>query len=234
MLTVLLKFVEIGTALKVQIDMADDSEPFACNAVFYRAESDRSFWAGGLALYNFLENARENVLLSICFFKGANMCTFTGTVKYLQMEGRVPLALIEQVSDISAISRREFERNEMHLSVRVYFIDPASIDEPSFRKLNRTPDFSSDMFDLSAGGLCMVSHERMRSNSEPNFLLGFSLSPKSEFLLPAKLVRQGNCPQTAAYRFDYGFEFDFKRAPEEKDRLVMAIFNRKMAAFGKM
>lgn len=78
----------------------------------------------------------------------------------------------------------------------------------------------------------MVSHDRLKCTSEPYALLEFSLGAKSDFLLPAKLVRKGDCPQTTLYKFDYGFEFDFIRAPEEKERLVMAIFNNKMAAFG--
>ncbi len=53
---------------------------------------------------------------------------------------------------------------------------------------------------------------------------------KERFLLPAKLVRKGNCPQTTLFRHDYGLSFLYEGVEREKTRLIDALFGVKLSS----
>jgi len=84
-------------------------------------------------------------------------------------------------------------------------------------------------FDISSGGLCVITNTLLSSKYDPYFLVRFSLSEKDTFLLPTKIVRKSNYPRTKIGRYDYGFQFIFDNMPEEKARLTRAILNRKLS-----
>lgn len=228
-----LKFIEEGTLFNISEEAQNSKSAFTCEAFFHRLNTDTSFFAKGEALYQNAQRLGAGVRLTVNFFRGPNMYTFTGAAKGVKLDNGIALTLIEQVSGIEATSRREYDRTEMRRDIYVYGLAEDDLNSGNLRKASHRAEFVSDMFDISAGGLCMVSNEYLNSSYEPYFLLEFSLTAKDNFLLPAKLLRKGSCPQTTLYRYDYGFEFNFTHIPQEKDRLIMAIFNAKLTAFGR-
>lgn len=229
-----LKFIARGTAMQLQ-SVASES---AYDAVFYDVNSDMSFFAESEALYNDFQALGVNAALKVTFSRGGDMYNFTGRVKNAVVERGAYLTLIEQWSDIAFQSRRSDDRNEMRVGVRLFGLTQAAIDSADFRKISDDPEFSADTFDVSTGGLCLVANEYLSSKYEPYFLAEFTLNRKSEFLLPVRLIRKGNCPQTVMYRNDYGLLFMYESLPEEKARLSAALtdalFRERLSGFGRL
>jgi hypothetical protein len=219
-----LKFIDRGTAMRIQRTAAGEPSGTVYKASFYDFSADTAFFAESEALYGDFESYGENALLNITFARGDDMYTFTGRAKRALLNRGAHLTLIEQWSDIMFQSRRSDDRNEMRVSVRFYGLSAEDLKNGVFQKRDELPEFAAATFDISAGGLCMVSNEYLDSKYEPYFLAEFMLnSGKNEFLLPVRLIRKGNCPQTALYRYDYGLLFMYENCLEEKGRLSAAL-----------
>lgn len=225
-----LKFWEKGINLSIGLYTGKDEVGEEFNATFYELIDDMNFYADSAALFKALQNLPEPPKLKIAFFRGSNMFAFVGKCKaFKTTQGRY-LTHIEQASPIEQSSRRRDPREELNIRVALYGLPEAQLNQPSYSLPGERPDFTSSTLNVSAGGLCLVSNEKLKSIYEPYFLVDFSLSSKDRFLLPAKLVRRSNCPQTVLYKYDYGLFFMFESMPEEKQRLQMAIFRAKLSS----
>ncbi|MDR3278394.1 MAG: hypothetical protein LBT12_06430 [Oscillospiraceae bacterium] len=219
-----LKFIDRGTAMQIQQAASGAPSGTTYKASFYDFSDDTAFFAESEALYKDFEACGENTLFNITFGRGDDMYMFTGRAKRAVLNRGSYLTLIEQWSDILFQSRRSDDRNEMRVSVRFYGLSEENMKNGVFQKSDEQAEFTAETFDISAGGLCMVSNEYLDSKHEPYFLAEFTLNGgKSEFLLPVRLIRKGNCPQTALYRYDYGLLFVYDRCQEEKGRLSAAL-----------
>ncbi|MCL1905488.1 MAG: hypothetical protein FWG06_00595, partial [Clostridiales bacterium] len=194
----------------------------------YGMEAFNSFWVQSEELYNSFAAMGVKARLDITFSVENRSYRLAGELIDKRMEETLYLTLIEQIAPIEKVSNREHFREEMRLHVNVYELSPQSLQgEPMF-KPSKTPVLSCEVFDISAGGVCLVNNDVFNSPSEPYFLLEFNLRGKDYFLLPSKLVRKGHCPQTSLFKFDYGFDFIFDQFPDEKHRLSDAIFSAKL------
>ncbi|MDR1590001.1 MAG: hypothetical protein LBS51_07405 [Oscillospiraceae bacterium] len=219
-----LKFIERNTAMKVRVKTGGEDSGAEYTVSFYDLDTEMAFWAKSEALHNLVSASDTAPRVEVTFWLRENMYTFEGRAM-----GPAPhiddcAVLIEQLSPILAISRRSDARNEMRIPVNLYDIAPEDMALERPRAPERAPVFTAETFDISAGGFCLVSNEPLVS-SGPLFLAEFSLSDKNDFLLPVRLLRKGDCPQTVLYHYDYGFLFIFDKLRDEKARIASAITN---------
>jgi hypothetical protein len=196
-------------------------------AVFRYEEREKQFIVQSTGLYDNYDRLNLGCRLNIRFFIEPNTYTFMGRPLEKQRSGG--LVMIEQVTDIETINPRKYDRDELRLNVQVFGLPESRIHEAFFEKPGGQPDMSDVTFDLSAGGVCVISNTLLSSKCDPYYLLTFSLSDKDKFALPAKVVRRSNYPRTKIGRYDYGFQFIFDKMPDEKGRLSRAILTRKLA-----
>lgn len=215
----LLKFIERDTTMKIQVIVNGENVGEAYAALFYDLDTDTSFFARCHELYDRFPNLPPGAHLKVTFWLRENMYMFEGRPIELAPYMGSNSVLIKQTTDIDVSSLRRDARNEMSVLVRLYTFVPygttASVMGGEFI-------FAAETFDISAGGFCLVSNEPF-DTKELLFTAEFNLSGRSDFLLPAKLVRKGDSPQTVLYHFDYGFVFLFDDCLDEKPRLSAAI-----------
>jgi hypothetical protein len=216
----LLKFIDRGTSMKVQVVLNEKNVGDAYTASFYDLDTDTSFFVISEGLCGAFPNLEQGCELKITFWLREHMYTFDGRAIGPAPQIDMFALLIEQMSPIAATSRRSDTRNEIRIPVNLY--PYAAIGPTPYRIPECDPAFMAETFDISAGGFCLVSNDPLYSD-EHMFLAEFNLSSKFDFLLPVKLLRKGNCPQTVLYHFDYGFLFIYDDAPNEKSRLAAAI-----------
>jgi c-di-GMP-binding flagellar brake protein YcgR len=228
-----LKFIDRNTSMRIQTVVGDNGDGETYEALFGDLDTDTSFFAVCEGLYSAAPGLPEGTGLKITFWLHENLYVFEGRVSELAPHIGKNTLLIEQMTPIAATSRRSDTRNEVRIPVNLYTLAQGEIGKAPYRIPERDPVFSAETFDISAGGFCLVSNVPLESD-EQLFLAEFSLSSKFEFLLPVKLLRKGNCPQTVLYHFDYGFLFVFDAIPNEKGRISAAItdmmFRTRLAA----
>lgn len=229
-----LKEIKTDTNLHI-VEVVDGKETdVTYKGVFTDLVSDRSFFVRSIELYNAFPQMGDNTELLISFFRGDSICTFSGKADRVIIKNGMYLTLIEQASDIVPSSRRKYQREEMMVNVLLYDLKEDRLNSPPYTRSGLRVVFSSDTFDISAGGLCLVSNSRIRNDVGPYFLVEFSLSKgKDTFLLPGKVVRKSNSPQMPMYKYDYGIQFIYDKIPNERKRLVNALFNAKFSAFNR-
>jgi hypothetical protein len=215
-----LKFVERDTRMKMQMKADGEDTGAEYDASFYDLDTDLTFFARSEELYD-LADGGEDLPMNITFWLRENMYTFDGKLVGVAPHMGGHMVLVAQTSPISATSRRSDTRNEMRVPVNLYDISPDDMSGHP-RAPDGAPVFTAETFDVSAGGFCLVSNEPLISD-RLLFLAEFSLSEKSDFLLPVKLLRRGDCPQTVLYHYDYGFLFVFDNVPAERARVATAI-----------
>lgn len=221
-----LRHVERGTKLKIYEEMQQRAVSDEYEATLKYLENDRVIVANCPRLYDNFDKLNLGVRLNISFISGIHTYSFIGIpIEKLRSKGHV---MIEQFSDLVAISQRQFDRDEMRVTVEVYGIPEAVATGSTFTKPDVAPDLVDLSFDVSSGGLCVVTNTLLTSKHDPFYLVGFDLTQKYSFLLPAKLVRKSNYPRTKIGKYDYGFCFLFDNLPEEKARLTRAILNKKI------
>lgn len=207
-------------------------------ATFHDIDTDVLFFVESEELYHNFQNFRQDSHVEINFSREDHFYTFAGKIKDYTHKYGAYLLLIEQISPITSSNRRIHPRNPISTNIQVYELSENDLSNLNFMKAANSAGFSAMTLDISAGGLCIVSNTPLPQTSEPYFLLKFNLEPRenkdNHFLLPAKLLRRGNCPQTTAYNYDYGFIFLFSKVPQEKDRLVMSLFNARLEAFKRL
>jgi len=223
-----LRYIENGSFLQLRPEEYTLEHGRVFDVTFYGMQTFTSFWVKSEELYKSFPTLKKNMRLGITFQTEETSYRFTGEAIDANMEGSYYLTLIEQITPIEIVSRRTHFREEMILPTNVYGLAPESLHSALPRKAADAAEFTCEVFDISDGGICLVSNELFNSPYEPYFLVEFTLRGKDYFLLPAKLVRKGQCPQTTMFKYDYGFNFIFDHKPEEKHRLSDAIFSAKL------
>ena len=223
-----LKHIERGTKLSIVEDTQPDTAGKEYKAVFRHTEGDKTFVVQCVDLCDNFERVNPRPNLKIIFKSEPNMYTFTGRAVEKQRDGH-GLILLEQLSNIGTINSRRYIRDEFRLNVMLYGLPEAMLANQHFKKPQNEPEMADVTYDISAGGLCIVSNTHLVSKHDPYYLVEFSLGEKDKFLLPAKLVRRSNYNRTKVGKNDYGFQFIFDNMPDEKGRLSRSILNKKLS-----
>ena len=222
-----IKHIERGTKLVIFEEVQKQPVSDEHEAVFRYYESDNLLVVQCTWLHDNYDKLSPGSELNVSFDTGAELHSFNAKAsKKLSGKG---LVMIEQLTVIESKSRRQFDRDEIRIVVSVYGMDQAALSSSSFTKPDIKPDLSDVSYDISSGGLCIISNTLLRSKHDPFYLIGFSFSDTDEFLLPAKNVRKSNHPRLNIGRYDYGFQFLFDNIPEEKARLSGAILKKKIS-----
>ena len=223
-----LRHIERGTKLTIYEELQQRAVSDEHEAVFRYMESDRLIVVQCAWLYENFNKLNLGAKLNVSYDAQATMHSFTGLAKEKLRANN--LVMIEQVSSIETKSRRQFDRDEIRLNVNVFGIPEAKMSSTEFEKPTSPPDLSDITFDVSSGGLCVITNKLLSSKFDPYFLVEFAFNDKDSFIIPSRIVRKSNYPRTKIGRYDYGFQFIFDNLPEEKSRLTRAILNRKLSA----
>ncbi len=225
-----LTFVEKGTPMSIMLNRAFEEGAVTYDATFYYLHSETSFYAKSEALYNDFHNIGFGDRMQVTFSRMASTYTFNARAQSILVEGSARLIHIEQLGGMEEADRRSDYRDEITISVQLFGLNKAEYGEKRFVQAEFSPAFMSETFDISSGGLCLVSNKELDSPFEPYFLCKFSLG-NERFALPSKLVRKGNCPQTTLFRYDYGLFFLFEGIERERTRLTDAISDAKLSSY---
>lgn len=219
--------IERNAILSIFEQIGDHAVSDEYEAVFKYLEDDKLFVVrcGKLTeRFNEMDRAAHlNITLKI----GPYVHTFTGNAK---AKRRGDMVLIEQITDIHSFSRRQFDRDELRVGIRVFNLNKEETTGNSF-EINKDRHVLSDLtFDLSAGGFCIITNQNIDAKYDPYYLAEFAFSEMDYFRLPSQIMRRECCKRTKIGRNDYGFEFIFDNIPDEQERLENAIVIKKLAS----
>jgi len=218
--------IEKGMHLFIVEEQSERATGEVYEAEYRYLESDALFLVRCNRLYERFNELGRNARLLISFVKGPFINSFTGCLKEKQRGGFI---LVEQLSNIISRNRRQFDRDEIRVPVRLYELPESMRDENYYKKPVNEPVLFDTIFDVSIGGICIITNKSLRSESDPFYLLEFSLTEKDYHILPAKLVRRSLYSRTSIGKFDYGFQFILDNMPDEAARLAKGIIYRKIA-----
>ena len=222
-----LRHIEPGTKISVFREGDHHAAKVDYETVFRYFESDSHFVVKCAEMYDEYDAIGQNTNLLMSFSIGPHIYTFHGRVlEKLKFSG---MLMIEQRTELKKINRRTYERDELRLRVRINGLPASMIGESRRHKMDDQPDMTDMTFDVSSGGLCVISNSVLKSEHDPYYLLEFSLSDRDSFLLPAKLVRRSNYPRARIGKYEYGFQFIFDKYPDDKGRITSAILNNKLS-----
>ena len=219
--------LEKGTKLTIYEELQKRAVGEEHEAIFRYHESDRMIVVQCPWLYENYDRLCLGSQLNVSFDTSDEVNSFTGLPREkLRSHG---LVMIEQLTEVFTKSRRQFDRDEIRVKVDVFGLQESKASSTHFESPETPPDLTDTSFDISAGGLCVITNTLLSSKYDPYFLVRFSLSEKDVFVLPSKIARKSNYPRTKIGRYDYGFQFIFDNMPEEKARLTRAILNKKLS-----
>ncbi|MCL2627513.1 MAG: PilZ domain-containing protein [Oscillospiraceae bacterium] len=216
-----------GTTLTIfeELQQRALSDPY--EAVLKYHETDKLIVVQCSWLYDNYDRINLGAKLNVSYGDELNTYSFIGRAhEKMRSNG---LVMIEQLTEVTASSKRQFSRDELRLTVSVYGLAEGKVATPPYQKPDTRPELTDVSFDISSGGLCLVTNTLLSSKFDPYYLVEFTLSEKDYFLIPSRLVRRSNYPRTKIGRYDYGFQFLFDNIPDEKSRLTRAILNRKIS-----
>jgi len=218
--------IERGAHLFIFEELNKEALSEVYTADFNYLESDSTFVVRCSRLNESYDSLDPVAHLNISFMTGPYINSFNGRAIEKQRGGMV---LIEQLTDIDSHNRRQFHRDEIRVPVMLYEL-PESIRSNSFyEKPADEPVWSDTTFDVSIGGMCIITNKVLSPDRDPFFLAEFSLMERDYHILPAKLVRRESCSRTSIGKFDYGFQFILDNMQDEKARLTKGIIYRKMS-----
>ena len=167
-----------------------------------------------------------NEALEVSFSNGPNIYTFSGRV-IGKKSGDV--IIVEQLTDIETLNRREYQRDEIRVETKVYPLSEESINDSKVTRTTGAPVLTDVSFDISVGGMCIVTNKSLDTKYDPYYLVEFTINNRDGFILPSKLVRRSNYARSRIGKYDYGFQFLFKNATEDMARLTKAILSKKLS-----
>jgi len=221
-----LRHIEKGTKFLIYEELQQRAVSDEHEAIFRYHESDKLIVVQCPWLYENYDRLNLGAKLNISYDTDSEVHTFIGLAhEKLRSHGQV---MIEQITDVETKSRRVFNRDEIRVNVKVYGLHESKVSSTVFDRPEGDPDLTDVSFDISSGGLCVVTNTLLNSKYDPYFLVSFSFSDKDTFLLPSRVVRKSNYPRTKIGRYDYGFQFIYDNMPDEKARLTRAILNKKL------
>lgn len=222
-----LGLIERGTTLHISRETEQSTAGNTFEAVFRYLDLDDEtlFIVQCAGLYKSLDKPDGDARVFIHFTQGANIYSFYGRVK--EKRGGSSLVVIEQLTGIGPFSRRADVRDELRFDVQIFGIPEEKIATKEYSRPESEPDMVEKLFDVSAGGFCVITNACLNSQHDPFYLAEFTLGEKNYFLLPARLVRRSNYSRSKIGKFDYGFKFILDNMPGEKGRLTNAALSAK-------
>ncbi|HBU12697.1 MAG TPA: hypothetical protein DEB31_08230 [Clostridiales bacterium] len=215
--------IKDGTVLQAVKEGTDTVHRVTFSAPY----KDDSFFVKSREFYTVAEK-EIGTQYRLSFYSGDSLCTFLCVIQRVFIKSGSFLTLLEQVSDIEETSQRKYLREDIAAKITLHNL---SEDDYKNSRFSTGPAvFSGMSINISAGGLCIVSNEKLRPSEEPYYLAEFSLG-KDTFLLPSILARRTDAPHFMGYRYSYSFEFLFDLLPAEQNRLLGVLINTKAAAF---
>ena len=224
-----LGLIERGTRLKISVQDVQGIGGDTYEATFYDMHdliNESSFVVQSLELFRSFNKLDKNAVLDINFSVGATVHTFKGRAAGKMYNDMI---IIEQIDEIETLNRRVFQRDELCVDIRVYGLSEDKINESRYLRPEIPPVLADMSFDISAGGMCIITNAVLESEYDPYYLIEFSFSQKDTFLLPAKLVRRSRYARSKVGKNDYGFKFIFENMPDEMGRLTKAILSKKLS-----
>jgi len=221
-----LRHIERGTKLLIHEELQQRAVSDEHEAVFRYYDSEKLMVVQCAWLYDNYDRLNLGARLSVSFGTEETVNLFTGFARE-KLRGN-GLVMIEQLTEIETKSRRQFDRDEIRVTVSVFGVPESKISGSVIERPEGSPDLTDVSFDISSGGLCIITNTLLSSKYDPNYIVVFDLTEKENFVLPAKVVRKSNYPRTKIGRYDYGFQFIFDNMAEEKARLTRAILSKKL------
>ena len=225
----LLSHIERGTRLQIQLGTDHNVEHEVYEAFYYDMYDfikERTFIVQCSRLNRNYGQLNRNAPLEISYTKGLDVYSFTGRAVSKMYSDMV---VIEQLTDIIALNRRIYQRDEIHFDVKLYGLSEDKLSEKRYITPAGKPVLSDVSFDVSAGGICIVTNSILKSECDPNYLAEFALSVRDQFLLPSRVVRKSNFARSRIGKYDYGFQFIFENMPDERGRLINSILTKKLS-----
>ena len=223
----LLSHIERGTKMLIAVENQQLIRGGAYEAVFRYCEDDTKFIVHCIGLYEIYDTLEWRVPLHIGFSGGPLIYKFTGCLQEKQRGSG--MLLIEQLTDIKSVNRRQYERDEIRTKVQIFGLPDDMRSSSNNEKSNMRPALTDTTFDVSPGGLCVITDNMLTSEHDPYYLAEFYIGDKDLFLLPAKLVRRSNFQRSKIGKHDYGFQFLLDEMPEKKSELTKSILRRKLS-----
>jgi len=220
------RHIDRGTKLIIYEELQQRAVSDEHEAVFRYHDSEKMLVIQCAWLYDNFDRLNLGAQLNISFGTEATVNSFLGVARE-KLRGN-GLVMVEQLTAIETKSRRQFDRDEIRVNISVYGVPESKLTSNPVEKPEGSPDLTDVSFDISSGGLCIITNTLLSSKHDPNYIVEFSLTDKDNFILPARIVRKSNYPRTKIGRYDYGFQFIFDNINEEKARLTRAILNRKL------
>ena len=218
--------IKRGTKLAVFKDEDGRATGSAFEAEFRHEESSDTFAVNSLKLYNNYDSLAGSTKFIVAFEIGPMIYTFGAR---LNQKLRSPyLVELELIGKVRAFNRRKKERDEILVKVNIYHLPPDEMKSSNLEPLAQSPIISDTTFDISSGGMCIISNSVLKSKYEPFFLAELAITSKDIFLIPVKLVRSTTYQRTVIGKYDYGFQFLYDNRPDLENRLMSAIMSKKL------
>jgi len=224
-----LSHIDKGTKLIIFEDMQDGIVSDGHEAVVRYIESDRQIVVSCPWLHDMFDSLNLDSRLNVSFDQGAVVHSFVATAQSKLRGGSQ--VMLQQLTEIETKERRKFNRDELRISVAIYGLPESNVSSQVHDMSDMAPEFTDVTYDISSGGLCVITNEVLNSRHDPYYLLEFNLTSRDRFIIPSKLVRRSNYPHTKLGKYDYGFQFIYDNLPEEKGRLTTSILNRKIKGY---
>ncbi|MCL2574650.1 MAG: PilZ domain-containing protein [Defluviitaleaceae bacterium] len=219
-----LRFIPAGTRLDVQVSL-DGSRAYTEEILFGTFVDTYNDLLFSIECPQLLKQSRvpeEGDFVRFTFFRGAESYTFEGKLSSIDTDFGKTLLYINAVSPIEKASRRKSQRIQVSL--------PAALYIPAGDQNNMPGEFSCQCttFDISAQGLCLLSNTKLDLRHGSDFVIEIRLPSYDPFIIPAKHIRTGNCPQLMQYRHDHAFGIDSETSSSKIYNLTLAIFQLKL------
>ncbi len=228
-----LSFIDNGTNLKISPETLNDNIKQSYEAIFHDTISATSFFIESEEFHNDYNKLLANKYINITFFRNSKIYAFKGKAEKAETKNGKYLVMVSQLSPIDVATRRQSPRHEILIQINIYSATENILDPEA---LNRPEQFlfTAQLFDISNEGLCVLTDRNINPDKEKFYFLEFTLNKTEKFILPARLIRKGDCRQSVQFKYDYGFLFDFSHNPAEKQRLVDSIFSHKLSDWGSL
>ena len=227
----ILKYIERGMRIYLRMASASSDSDGEYTAIFHDMHdlvNETSFVAKSSELSNSFNTLDRNAVMEVSFSNGPSIYSFNGRVIG---KTRNDMVIIERLTDIEILNRRAFQRDEIRVEVRIYALSEDMISMPKYSRPWEAPLMADMSFDVSSGGICIITNKALNEKHDPYYLIEFALSDRDSFLLPAKLVRRSNYARSKIGKYDYGFQFLFDQIPDEMSRLTKAILSKKLSFY---
>ena len=222
-----LRHIERGALLKIKAK-GEQGENIVYEAMFYDMNDpiyESTFVVQCSKLNRNYKKHGKDERMDISFNVGPSAYAFSG-----RLGGKTysDLVVIEKTSAIEEINQRKDQRDDIRVEVRIYGLPKDMLEERMYDRPEVPPSLVDLSFDISNGGMSVVSDINLTSEHDPYYLLDFSFNRKDSFILPAMLVRRSDDARSKVGKYDYGLRFLFDSMPNERNRLANAILSKKL------